>query len=253
MGRSRTEALVRNVAFFTSPSPLFDFTSRIRPRGREFLGDSSSTTRTISPTSKLLVDRCHFCLSCRPKRNSLSHLRKTRQIDIGLVATSDGNRHSPFWKPQVAMWGRTVVEEDDSVSGPRGLFGLRIPLLGAFDYRLYLTHESHKSLVIKDLFLKKGTYHLSECANAALPDATVMRACVGLKFHWILLWSRNSEITSWIHPSISPRSYFSSRTKFPPSSTHANRTDHVLWNWQNYWVLCIHLKRCPFEPSSYTK
>lgn len=116
------------------------------------------------------------------------------------------------------MWGRTVVEEDDSLSGPRGLFGLRIPLLGAFDYRLHLTHESHKSFVIKDLFLKKGTHHLSECANAALPHATVMRACVGLKFYWILLWSRNSEVTPWIHPSIALRRYFSLRTKFPPSS-----------------------------------
>ena len=55
MGRSRTTDLIFSVNLLTSPSPVFGFTSRMRPRGHKLLGEFSSTTSTRSPTSKLLV------------------------------------------------------------------------------------------------------------------------------------------------------------------------------------------------------
>ena len=76
MGRSSIDVLVFNTTLLTSPSPLLGFTSWIRPRGHEFLGELSSTTRTTSPTSKLAADLVHFCLSCKLGRYSLSHLRQ---------------------------------------------------------------------------------------------------------------------------------------------------------------------------------
>ena len=106
IGSSNNKATVFTLILLTRPSWRLLWTLTIRPRGQGDLGYLSSTTRTMSPTAKLLEGFTHFCVACNCGRYSRIQRCQNTSADTEPVANSSASVLLPCWMNQEVPWSK---------------------------------------------------------------------------------------------------------------------------------------------------